>query len=217
MSFTIADLNSVTVESIISGIFQKIQGSSQSHKLQVHSIVSKHSSENGKAVLYEIDAKQSVMIANYKLQHEDGQGMILYQLYHLRRLYRRMNNSILEKAKSGCLAEAEALWQQQKNIDIARYTHRLKIIRVKKAEKHLVWLLDIGFNKETSYGSSTAKAVLDTLLNNLIKKPSATPGYRDYLDALVEEDWTKKIEEVASDFYQSHPVPIKVIFGKVSH
>lgn len=170
-----------------------------------------------KGELYELVPSHSATIGAYQLRHQDGKGSILVTLEHLRKLYQTFNRDILEQAAKGNLKKAESYWQQQKNINLNRYTHRLKVFRVNKA-KLLFWMIDMDLHKEltdeNSYGSGTAKSMIVSLLTTFLDEPKAKASEDDYLDALIEQDWVPHIQEVATPFYNHSQLTYKVLFRK---
>jgi hypothetical protein len=170
-----------------------------------------------KGELYEIKPSHSSTIAAYQLRHQRAKGSLLVTLEHLRKLYQMFNGEILTEASKGNLKKAEAFWQQQKNIDITKHTHRLKAFRVNQA-KILFWLIDMDLHKElsdeNSYGSGTAKSMVASLLANFLDEPRARASEDDYLDFLVEEDWIPHIKTAATPFYNHSQLEYKLLFRK---
>jgi hypothetical protein len=170
-----------------------------------------------KGELYELKPSHTATLGAYQLRHQEGKGSILVTLEHLRKLYQTLNREILEHAANGNLKKAENSWQQQKNINLNQYTHRIKVFRVNKA-KLLFWMIDMDLHKEltdeNSYGSGTAKSMIVSLLTTFLDEPQAKASEDDYLDALIEQDWVLHIQKVATPFYNHSQLTHKVLFRK---
>ncbi|MGL5034822.1 MAG: hypothetical protein ACRC6M_13580 [Microcystaceae cyanobacterium] len=222
MSFSFSDLGNLKVESLIQqglDTILKRQSDEQNKTGQTHGgspQLRKRSLDN-KAELYELPPTHSVTLAAYQIRRKGSKGSILVIMEHLKKLYQSLNQEILAAAAKGDLPTAEKLWQQQKNVDITHYTHRLKVFRVNQSKiLDLIIDLDLHTEKtsEKSYGSGTAKSLLDALMTYFLDEPNALSSRQDYLDCLVSDDWLKHLTEVAKPFYKERSLTYKTVFRK---
>lgn len=222
MVFNISDLGSLKVESLIQqGLDTLLKRQAEDKKVTGKAIADqiqlrkKSLDRNGE--LYELPPSHSAILIAYQIKYKGSKGSILVSLEHIRLLYQNLNREILTAATKGNLKQAEVLWQQQKNVNIVAYTHRIKVFRVNQA-KILNWIIDLDLHKESSdersYGSGTAKAVIESLMTNFLDEPNAKNSKLSYLDALIEEDWVEHLKNVARPFYSHSTLNYKLVFRK---
>jgi len=222
MVFNISDLGSLKVESLIQqGLDTLLKRQAEDKKITGKAIADqiqlrkKSLDRNGE--LYELPPSHSAILVAYQIKYKGSQGSILVSLEQIRILYQNLNREILASASTGNLKQAEILWQQQKNVNMIAYTHRIKVFRVNQA-KILNWIIDLDLRKEASnersYGNGTAKAVLESLMTNFLDEPNAKNSKLSYLDALMEEDWVEHLKNVVRPFYNHSTLNYKLVFRK---
>ncbi|BFM40456.1 unknown protein [Synechocystis sp. LKSZ1] len=219
MSFNLSEIGNIKLESVLQqGIdtFFKRQQENKTAQGVAEVPVRKRSLDRD-GTLYELPPTNSYTLAAYQIRRQGSKGSIIVTLDHLRKLYQSLNREVLAEAAKGDLSRAEAYLKKQKNIDISHYTHRLKVFRANQA-KILIWLIDLDLHKETSdensYGSGTAKAMLESLMGSFLDEPKALEHKNDYLDVLVEEDWVAHLAAAARPFYNHSQLSYKLVFRK---
>ena len=216
-----SELGNLKLESLLQqglDTFLKRQSNTPEKANKIEKILLKKRSLDRKGELYELPPTHAITLVAYQIRRKGSEGSILVTLEHLRKLYQELNQEILRYASNGRLAKAEKLWQQQKNVDILHYTHRIKAFRVNEKVKILNWIIDLDLHKETSdeqsYGSGTAKAVLESLMTVFLDEPEAKGSSQDYLDTLIAEDWMTHITEASRPFYNHSQLRHKIVFRK---
>ncbi|MGA1622723.1 MAG: hypothetical protein ACO36E_08335 [Synechocystis sp.] len=170
-----------------------------------------------KGELFRLPPSHDFTLAAYQIRHQDASGSVLITLDNLRKFHKFLNKEIIEAAERGDFKKADKYIHQQHNVDIHRYTHRIKAYRVTdKKAKILVWIIDLDLHKESSdeqsYGSGTARAMTQDLAINYLDHPVAKAGRRDYLDTVIDLDWVEEIRQAARPFYNHSLIQHKIIF-----
>ncbi|QUS59424.1 hypothetical protein IQE94_10640 [Synechocystis sp. PCC 7339] len=218
MSFDLSKLSSLKVESLVQQGLDTILnrqakvGSSSAEKV---SLIKKSLDQKGE--LYRLPSSHKFTIAAYQVRHKNAVGSILITLDNLREFNKMLDQEILQEASKGHLRKADRYIRQKRNVDITTYTHRIKGYRVTQAKaKILTWIIDWDFHKqssdESSYGSGTARALMQELAVSFLDHPDAKNNRQDYLDAIMTLNWVKEILQTAKPFYSHSQITHKVIY-----
>jgi hypothetical protein len=216
----LSEIGNIKLESVIQQGIDTFFKRQQEHKNDDHNgseVPVRKRSLDRDGTLYELPPTHPYTLAAYQIRRQGSKGSIIVTLEHLRKLYQSLNREVLAEAAKGDLSRAEAYLKKQKNIDISHYTHRLKVFRANQA-KILIWLIDLDLHKETSdensYGSGTAKAMVESLMETFLDEPKAIHSNNDYLDVLIEQDWVTHLTAAARPFYNHSQLSYKLVFRK---
>jgi hypothetical protein len=218
MNFDLSKLGKIKVESLVQqGLDTILNRQSKSENKSSGEVALIKRSLNQKGSLYRLPPSHQFTLVAYQIRYENATGSILIVLDNLRDFNKMLNQEILEEASKGHLRKADRYIRQKRNVDISNYTHRIKAYRVTKSKaKILTWIIDWDFHKETSsensYGSGTARALVQNLAINFLDHPLLKDTRQDYLDALIDIDWVKEIHQVAQPFYRHTQINHKVIY-----
>jgi len=218
VNFDLSKLGNVRVESLVQqGIDTILNRSPKSEEKAKDKIAVFRRSLDRKGELYQLPPSHDFTLSAYQIRHLDASGSVIITLDNLRAFYKLLNKEIIEAATKGNFKKADKYIHQKRNVSINDYTHRIKAYRVTKNKaKILVWIIDLDLHKETSdeqsYGSGTAKAVVQDLAINYLDHPIAKASRLDYLDTLVDLDWIKEIRQVARPFYNHSQLTYKIIY-----
>ncbi len=218
MDFDLSKLGNLKVESLVQqGLDTILNRQSKSESKSNAKVTLVKRSLDQKGELYLLPPSHKFTITAYQIRYQKATGSILITLDNLRDFNQTLGQEILEAAAKGRLTKADRYIRQKRNVDITNYTHRIKVYRVTESKaKILIWIIDWDLHKETSdensYGSGTARALLQELAISFLDYPLAKESRHDYLDVLVDIDWVKEIKQAARPFYSHSQLSHKVIY-----
>lgn len=218
MNFDLSKLGSFKLEDLVQqGLDTILQRQSKSPPKGNEQVDIVKISLDRKGKLYKLPPSHRFTIAAYQIKYENAVGSILITLDNLRDFNKMLNQEILEAAGKGNLRAADKYIRQKRNVDVSNYTHRVKAYRVTESKaKILTWIIDWDLHKETSdensYGSGTARAVVQDLAVQFIDHPRAKESRKDYLDSIMDMDWVGEIRQVALPFYNHTQLSHKTIY-----
>lgn len=218
MNFNLSKLGNLKVETLVQqGLDTILHRQSKAETDSSQNVVLIKKSLDQKGELYRLSPSHKFTIAAYQVRYQTATGSILIVLDNLRDFNKMLNQEILEEASKGHLRKADRYIRQKHNVDVNNYTHRIKAYRVTKSKaKILSWIIDWDFHKETSsensYGSGTARALVQELAIGCLDNVLAKESRQDYLDALIDIDWVQQIAQVAKPFYNHTQLSHKVIY-----
>ncbi len=213
MAFNLSDIGNMPIESFIQqGIdtfFKHQKEKTGEVGLGEIKLIRRSNDEDRK--LYELPPSHLFTLGAYQVKHEEARGSVIVTLEHLPKLYESFNRKILSEASQGNLSNAEGYLHKQKNIDIAQYTHRLKVFRVDRS-KILIWLMDLDLHDQVG-SSSAAKSILESLLIKFLDAPELRRK-ANYLDSLVDIDWVRYLENAIYADALDKRLKYKLVFRK---
>ncbi|AIE75160.1 MULTISPECIES: hypothetical protein [unclassified Synechocystis] len=218
MNLDLSKLGNIKVESLVQQGLDTIlnrQSKSEAKSTEEVSLIKK--SLDLKGELYRLPPSHKFTIAAYQVRHQNSVGSILITLDNLREFNKMLDQEILQEASKGHLRKADRYIRQKRNVDTAKYTHRIKSYRVNQAKaKILTWIIDWDFHKQTyeesSYGSGTARSLMQELATSFLDHPAAKNSRRDYLDAIMDLNWVTEILQAAKPFYNHSQITHKIIY-----
>lgn len=216
MNLDLSKLSSLKVESLVQqGLDTILNRQAKALSMDKVSLIKKSLDQKGE--LYRLPPSHTFTIAAYQVRYQNSVGSILITLDNLRDFNKMLDQEILQEASKGCLRKADRYIRQKRNVDITKYTHRIKGYRVNQAKaKILTWIIDWDFHKQTSdensYGSGTARALMQELAVTFLDHPDAKNRRQDYLDAIMELNWVKEILNTAKPFYNHSQITHKIIY-----
>jgi len=218
MNFDLSKLANINLDSLMQqGLDTILKRQTQSEVKNSGKIRAIKVSLDRKGELYQLPPSHEFTIAAYQIRHENASGSVIITLDNLRNFYKLLNKEIIESATKGNLRKADKYIHQKRNVNVSDYTHRIKAYRVTKTKaKILVWIIDLDLHKESSdeksYGSGTARAVVQDLAISFLDHPIAKLSRLDYLDTVIDLDWIKEIHQVAQPFYNHSQLSYKIIY-----
>ena len=218
MNFDLSKFGKTSVESLVQqGIDTILNRSSKQNEKSKDKISVTKRSLDRKGELYQLPPSHEFTLSAYQIRYLDASGSIIVTLDNLRAFDKLLNKEIIESATTGNLKKADKYIHQKHNVDVLNYTHRVKAYRITKNKaKILVWIIDLDLHKETSdeqsYGSGTAKAVVQDLAITFLDHPTAKSSRRDYLDTVIDLDWIEAIRQAAQPFYNHSQIKHKIIY-----
>jgi hypothetical protein len=218
MNFDLSKLSSIKVESLVQqGLDTILNRQAKAEALSVDKVSLIKKSLDQKGELYRLPPSHKFTIAAYQVRYQNSVGSILITLDNLREFNKMLDQEILQEASKGYLRKADRYIRQKRNVDITKYTHRIKAYRVNQAKaKILTWIIDWDFHKQTSdessYGSGTARALMQELAVAFLDHPIAKHSRGDYLDAIMALNWVEEILHAAKPFYSHSQITHKIIY-----
>jgi hypothetical protein len=220
MSFDLSKLGNINLESLVQqGLDTILKRQTQTGVKTTEEVHTIKISLDRKGELYQLPPSHDFTLAAFQIKHLNASGSVIVTLDNLRKFYKLLNKEILESATKGDLKKADKYIHQRRNVNVSDYTHRIKAYRVMKNKaKILVWIIDLDLHKETSdeqsYGSGTARAVVQDLAIQFLDHPVAKASRIDYLDRVIDLDWIKEIRQVAQPFYNHSQLNYKIIYHR---